>query len=308
VRELKQLKQSILHTVPEDFEFWSTVWSSGWCGLTPFSFDEDKRTLSRVQRLTSGKIIKATMMLKRKGALAILVESREERDGADVEEVKDVVDTCLRLDEDLSSFYELLEGYPEFSWVAEKGAGRSIRSPTVFEDVVKTICTTNCSWALTKAVTTRLCKRLGEPFSEEFYTFPTPRRMASTTEEFMKAEIKAGYRGPYLLELARKIVGGDLDVEAWKNSPLDSASLKLEVMKIKGVGTYAADHILKFFGRYDFLALDSWLRKKFSQIHGKGEKTSDGEIEEFYAPFGKWKGLVIWLDMTKEHLIKHNNK
>ena len=31
---------------------------------------------------------------------------------------------------------------------------------------------------------------------------------------------------------------------------------------------------------------------------------SDEDIEEFYAPFGEWKGLVMSLDMTKDHLVK----
>lgn len=302
------MKQSILLMVPKNFDFWCTVWSSGWCALAPFSFDEKKRTLTRVQRLASGKIVKATLTQKRRGKLTILASSHKELEKTDIKELEKVVETCLRLDEDLSSFYKLLEEYPEFSWVEEVGARRSIRSPTVFEDVVKTICTTNCSWALTKAISRRLCNKLGERFSEELYTFPAPMRIASKTEEFMKTEIKAGYRGPYLIELARKIVNGELDVEAWKSNSLDSVSLKREIMKIKGVGDYAADHILKLLGRYDFLALDSWLRKRFAQIHKKGETASDKEIEEFYAPFGRWKGLVLWLDMTKEYLIPKNRR
>ncbi len=73
---------------------------------------------------------------------------------------------------------------------------------------------------------------------------------------------------------------------------------------MKGVGNFAADNILKLLGRYDFLALDSWLRRKFAEIRNGGEAAPDGEIEEFYAPFGEWKGLVLSLDMTKEHLLK----
>ncbi|MFQ6053382.1 MAG: DNA-3-methyladenine glycosylase family protein [Candidatus Bathyarchaeia archaeon] len=287
---------------PEDFDFWTTVWSSGWCGLAPFSYDEERRTLSRVQGLTSGKIVKATMMEERKGVVTVRVRSREELDGSEMEELEGVVETCLGMDEDLSPLHAMLDGYPEFRWVREMGAGRCVRSPTVFEDVVKTISSTNCSWALTRAVTERLCRRLGGRFSEEECTFPTPRQMASASEEFMRAEIKAGYRSPYLVELARKIVDGELDVEVWRNSPLDSASLKLEIMKVRGVGDYAAGHILKLLGRYDFLALDSWLRRRFAQIHRGGEAASDREIEEFYAPFGRWKGLVLWLDMVKDHL------
>jgi len=258
--------------------------------------------------LKSGKIVKMAITQKSKDVLIIEAESCKALDETDVEEIEEVVDTCLRSDEDLSPFFELLEGYLEFSWVEEIGAGRSIRSPTLFEDVVKTICTTNCSWALTKALSRRLCRKLGEPFSEDSYTFPTPKRMASKTEEFMRSEIKSGYRSPYLIELARKIVDGELDVEAWKDSSLDSVALKREIMRIKGVGDYAADHILTFLGRYDFLALDSWLRKRFSQIHGMGGQASDEDIEEFYAPFGRWKGLVLWLDMTKDYLIPKESK
>jgi hypothetical protein len=33
---------------------------------------------------------------------------------------------------------------------------------TVFEDVVKTICTTNCSWWNTKLTVTNLCRMFGE--------------------------------------------------------------------------------------------------------------------------------------------------
>jgi 3-methyladenine DNA glycosylase/8-oxoguanine DNA glycosylase len=46
----------------------------------------------------------------------------------------------LNLDEDLSGFYEAAVADPELAWAAQ-GAGRMLRSPTVFEEVVKTICT-----------------------------------------------------------------------------------------------------------------------------------------------------------------------
>jgi 3-methyladenine DNA glycosylase/8-oxoguanine DNA glycosylase len=45
----------------------------------------------------------------------------------------------LRLDADLSGFYALAAEDPDLAWTVS-GAGRMIRSPTVFEDVVKTIC------------------------------------------------------------------------------------------------------------------------------------------------------------------------
>lgn len=43
----------------------------------------------------------------------------------------------FRLDEDLSRFYTLVGEEGDLSWCAA-GAGRMLRAPTVFEDVVKT--------------------------------------------------------------------------------------------------------------------------------------------------------------------------
>jgi 3-methyladenine DNA glycosylase/8-oxoguanine DNA glycosylase len=54
-------------------------------------------------------------------------------------QLADTVAHMFRLDEDLSGFYELVRE-DELAWCA-LGAGRMLRAPTVFEDVVKTICT-----------------------------------------------------------------------------------------------------------------------------------------------------------------------
>lgn len=302
------MKQSILLPIPKNFNFWTTVWSSGWCSLEPFAVSKEEKTLSRVQKLSSGKIVRVTLAQNRKGELPILVESHRRMSISDVDELENVVKICLRLDEDLSPLYSLLEDYPEFGWAEELDVGRSVRSPTVFEDVVKTICTTNASWSLTKAAIHRICRRIGDSFSDEFHTFPTPRQMASKSEEFMRKEIRVGYRSPYLIELAQKTAEGRFDVESWNTCLTSSTDLKAEITKLKGVGSYAADNILKLLGRYDFLAIDSWVRKRFAKIHRKGKMASDGEIEEFYAPFGEWRGLVLWLDLTKEWLIPESER
>ena len=68
----------------------------------------------------------------------------------------------LRLEEDLSEFYAVAAADPLLAW-ASAGAGRLLRSPTVFEDVVKTICTTNCAWSGTVRMVTALVDTLGLP-------------------------------------------------------------------------------------------------------------------------------------------------
>ncbi|MBP7416089.1 MAG: hypothetical protein KA831_05510, partial [Pyrinomonadaceae bacterium] len=75
---------------------------------------------------------------------------------------------------------------------------------------------------------------------------------------------------------------------------------KKEMKKVKGVGDYAAENLLKLVGRYDGLALDSWLRAGFYKKHNKGKKCDDKKIARHYHKFGPWQGLAIWCDMTED--------
>ena len=68
----------------------------------------------------------------------------------------------LRLDHDLSAFYDQAREDPDLAWAAT-GAGRMIQSPTVFEDVIKTVCTTNCTWSATVRMVNALVSELGDP-------------------------------------------------------------------------------------------------------------------------------------------------
>lgn len=67
----------------------------------------------------------------------------------------------FRADEDLSEFWQLCQGDPVLSLCVQSRAGILLRSATIFEDVVKTLCTTNCHWRNTKRMGAKLCSALG---------------------------------------------------------------------------------------------------------------------------------------------------
>src|SRR5206468_6298135 len=136
----------------------------------------------------------------------------------DQERIERGVRHILRLDDDMTEFYRTLQSDERLSWITEVNAGRLLRSSTVWEDLVKTICTTNCSWALTRKMIENLVEKLGEPASDGRKSFPTAEAMALQTEAFYRDEIRAGYRSPYFVELAENVAGGKLDVEQWLNS------------------------------------------------------------------------------------------
>lgn len=215
-------------------------------------------------------------------------------------EVRKTIGECLRLGDDLSDFYVEARRSPEYRWISRIGAGRMLRAPTVFEDVVKMICTTNCSWSLTESMVGNLAKVLGKPFGDGAFSFPRPEALAGVTEKFMRTKIRTGYRSPYLLELATRVAEGKLDLEAWRTSPLPTEELFKHVKSVKGMGDYAAGNILKLLGRYDYLGLDSWVRGKYSELHARGRTVSDNVINRHYESLGRWRGLFFWLEMTRD--------
>ena len=216
----------------------------------------------------------------------------------------------LSLDLDLSPFYALAADDPDLAWVLN-GAGRMVRSPTVFEDVVKTICTTNTSWGGTTRMVNALVEHLGEkaagapsagPYGR---AFPTPEAMAAAPDRFYKKVAGAGYRGPYLTALAKDVVSGRVDLEELARTSRDDLpdeEVAAQLQALPGVGPYAAAHIMLMLGRYDRLILDSWTRPTYARLLGKKRPVSDRTIERRFKRYGRYAGLAFWLFVTRDWL------
>lgn len=208
----------------------------------------------------------------------------------------------LRLDEDLSGFYAVAADDPKLAWCAS-GAGRLTRSPTVFEDLVKTICTTNCTWAATERMTNAIVDGLGAPAvgAPQRRAFPSPAAMAEAGEAFYRDAARAGYRGAYLRDLAARVAEGSLDLEALADPELPDDEAAERLLALQGVGPYAAAHMMMLLGRYRPLVLDSWTRPTYRRIAGRPRVTDKG-IERAFRRYGSFAGLAFWLTLT-EHWI-----
>jgi 3-methyladenine DNA glycosylase/8-oxoguanine DNA glycosylase len=285
--------------IPPNFSFRRTVISHGWYGLLPFALDTTNWELTRVIDL--GKKPPVTIRMTGRKRYVSVAPSRALTKNEIAGVMRDARH-ILRLDDDLQPFYLATGGHPEFTWIATQGAGRMLRSPTVFEDLVKMICTTNCSWSLTEKMVTGLVQGLGRETNDGRRSFPTPEVMASMPVKFFVDEVRAGYRAAYLKELADRVASGELNVEQWLTSPLPTSELVKEIKGVKGAGNYAAENLLKLLGRYDGLALDSWTRAKFFQVRNNGRKANDKKIERYYSRFNEWRGLALWCDMTRDWL------
>lgn len=281
-----------------------TFRSHGLAALPPTRLDEGTEALEAT--LPVGGYAPRTVTIRQdgpgKGLVSAVGPVPEAEEG---EKILSSARHVLRLDEDLSPFYDLAAGDPELSW-ATRGAGRMVRGATVFEDVVKTLCTTNCSWSATTRMIGALVEGLGEraPGAPEAgplgRAFPTPEAMAAAGEGFYKDVVRAGYRSRYFLTLSRSVAGGTLDLEAL-DAPaeeLPDEELERRLLALPGVGPYAAAHVMMMLGRYSRLILDSWTRPTYARLSGR-DSVSDAEIVERFSPYGGYAGLAFWLYLTQ---------
>jgi 3-methyladenine DNA glycosylase/8-oxoguanine DNA glycosylase len=288
----------------EPVDFRRTLASHGVADLPPNRIDEEAWTLELTLPVDGKKPRTVRVSEGRTGYAKLEVLSRAPGK-AGLERLRSSVAHVLRLDEDLSPFYEAAAADPELSWVTA-GAGRMIRSPTVFEEVVKTICTTNCAWSATVRMVSALVEHLGEPggSADGPYgrAFPTAQAMATADLAFYKDVVRAGYRGQYLRSLAKSVASGELDVEALGRAgeeELPDEEVAARLLALPGVGPYAAAHVMMLIGRYTPLILDSWTRPKYLKVSGV-KRAKDSTIERRFRRYGPYAGLAFWLYLTRD--------
>jgi N-glycosylase/DNA lyase len=290
----------------EKIDLWRTLVSNGISSLPPMRVDEDSRTME-VTLASDGDVPRTVTIREGPHGRGILQFRGRAPGKRKTEKLLASARRILRLDEDLSSFYALAEEDPDLAW-ATAGAGRLIQSATVFEDVIKTVCTTNCSWSATERMVGALCEHLGEhaPGAPENgpwgRAFPTPEAMASAGEPFYREVARAGYRSRYLIEISQSVCEGSVNLEGLaKASPeeLPDDELADRLMELPGVGPYAAAHIMLTIGRYSRLIFDSWTRPKYALLRGR-DIADDHAIEKRFRHFGRYAGLAFWLYLTRD--------
>lgn len=286
---------------PAKFSFELTVCSHGWLVLAPNVWSQKRKLLTRPVRLADGKIVILSMSEAPRPDHAVRIEVHEMGGltAWHVDKIRDFAIHTLRLGQNLSGFYEECERRGGHWSGALIGAGRLLRSPTVFEDIVKTICTTNIQWSGTVRIVERLVENFGEPFGgdEAVRTFPTPERIATEPFEAFRSAVGAGYRAQYIHELATRIANKDLDVEALLDRKISSSELRSKLLAIKGVGPYAAATLQMLLGRYDQLGIDTEFRDFVSHKYFGGKKTPDKKLKAVYDDWGEWKYLAYWFEV-----------
>ena len=284
-------------SVEPPFELRLCLFGHGWVALAPHRYDAATASFTTVL-LIDRQAVDAT--LRQRDATALSLELRPHRrlGRRQVNAARDQIRRMLRLDEDLTRFYQLCGDQPRLHWVAKRGGGRLMRSATVFEDLMKLLFTTNTTWSSTETMVRNLVEAAGDLSPSGVRAFPTAPQCCRDAA-FYREVVRAGYRADAAMRLAEAFASGELTDEQLLQ-PQPSEQLWQRLLKLRGFGPYAAGQAMRLCGHYDRLALDSWCRARLAKLARRKQPPADKTVERRYARFAPFQGLALWCELTAD--------
>ena len=172
------------------------------------------------------------------------------------------VEHYFGLDDDLRKIRDIIGKDEHARKALREFWGLRIIRQEPWECLISYICATYKSIAAIKQMLFKLSKKFGEKTTFDgcdFYTFPTPEKLANATESSLM-ECGLGFRAKYVLETSKKIYRGHFDLEGLRKMPYQQA--KKELLSFSGVGLKVADCILLFsLGKLEAFPVDVWVKR-----------------------------------------------
>ncbi len=187
--------------------------------------------------------------------------------GASMDEFSRVWHGYLDFGRDYSTVREILTKDPAMRLAVEFTPGMRVLRQEPWETLCSFIISQNNNIKRIKGIVSRLCELFGEKTAGG-YTFPSPEALSFLAESDL-APLRCGFRAPYILDAARKVSSGEVDLAGINSLPDGEAAA--ELMKIRGVGPkVAACALLYGFGRAGILPVDVWIRRALDEFYPDG--------------------------------------
>ena len=309
---------------PKDFVLRRDACSYGYFLLFPNNWSPETETYTRILDLSAGPATLSVTQPRRKGSLRV-VASRL-LSNAETTTARSQLARMFRLDEDESHarrFHALDSRFKK------SGRFRLMRSPTLFEDVIKTVTSCNVTWTSTIIMNRRLCECFGRGGS-----FPSAKRLARTAPALLRGRCSVGYRDQRIVDIAKLFAEGSrkkgsaadstprpptitgkggsrrlvaLDPDWFEHPATPDDAIHDALLLLPGIGPYAAANIMQLLGRYSRLPLDTE-----SVRHGKtvlGFRGSSAAIMKrvhaHFAPMGDQAFRSYWFELWSFYESKH---
>jgi len=285
---------------PEDYDLARDVCSYGYFLLAPNRWDVDTQTLHRPLDLPGGPAICVIDQPEPDPGSPLRARFDRRLERPEHAHTRAQLTRMLRLDEstdDVRRFHRV-----DKRW-KRSGRARLFRSPTLFEDVIKTVTSCNVAWTSTIRMNERLCAVLGRKPADGERTFPAPAKLARTRPGTLRGRCRVGYRDRRMIELAKRFARGHVD-ERWLEDPATTDDQAYAfLLTLPGIGPYAAGNIMQLLGRYSRLALDTESVRHARAVLGMEGDNRDvlKRLERHYDAFGAHRFRSYWFELWADY-------
>ena len=169
------------------------------------------------------------------------------------------------LSRDYGAIIKEFGGNEVLSAAAKAGSGIRILRQEPWEALCSFIISQNNNIPRIKGIIERLCENFGEKCGN-MYTFPAADTLAPLTPDDL-AVIRSGFRAKYIIDAARRVTAGEIDLKSLKDLSYEDA--QKELLKIKGVGPKVADCALLYgCGHIEAFPKDVWIKRALTEFFG----------------------------------------
>jgi N-glycosylase/DNA lyase len=204
----------------------------------------------------------------------------------------------LRLRDDLNAFYQAFDptkGDIISKTIPQLIGLRLMHGNNPFESLISSISTQHNSIVLWTKSVKLIRDTFGTPVhlsdGSTIHLFPKPDALASAREQDLERTGLA-YRTKYIIEAARRVRNGELNLEELQRQSYETAKMKL--MELPGIGPKVADCFLLYgLGKMEAAPVDIWIHRIVRKLYFHGASVTTEKVARFLRErYGPWAGYV----------------
>ena len=170
------------------------------------------------------------------------------------------------LNEDYEAHSKEFEDIPYLKTCKEFGQGIRILRQDPWEALCSFIISQCNNIPRIKGIVEKLCLGYGEKKEfkgKEYSMFPKAEVLAKLKPDDL-AYLRSGYRAPYIIDAARAVDSGDIDLDKLSKIPYKEA--KKELLKLNGVGEKVANCAVLFgLHHMEAFPVDVWMKRALNE-------------------------------------------
>jgi AraC family transcriptional regulator, regulatory protein of adaptative response / DNA-3-methyladenine glycosylase II len=153
-----------------------------------------------------------------------------------------LVIALLGLDQPAATFARLARKLGVSRLVAGRSELRITQTPSVFDGLLWSIIGQQINLPFAFQLRRRLIERISQPFAENLYAPPTPAAIAALSYDDLKPLQFSRSKATYVIDTARLVSSGQLDLEALRT--LSATRAERTLLAIRGLGPWSVNYLM----------------------------------------------------------------